>query len=557
MIANSIVLRRSLIVLFLFLSILLAGFFIKQVSAQVSGNSILRMITQQKDLAGSANTAPILVQDAPGGDFEISTKVTMSPSASSQQSGIILYADDNNYIRVSYGFFEAKGFQIAKEINGALESFQLITDIPTADSFYLKLVKLGQTYTGYYSTDNSIWIWIGEYTNISTSFTQMGLTAYNGAGGTGSEIASDFDFFHVNPLDEADKAIQPGDLLVGYGSRYIAQMRNGVVVGYLDSGYANDRYTDSQGIVLHPDGHIYATRDYSVESGSPLGISGTQHQIIQKFNRNGKLVSEIVHESRSWSNGGRVVETGARQEFGSIDVDRDGNLIVGMRYSADELSGEQTVYLVRKYSTSGVLLEEYISQVIKGYHNPTGGSQISTTRIQGLAVNREENAAYYVYMNHRTPGNFRYVFRLDLASSSVTPWFDVWGEAGNQTSHLTRRSNGEIWVSMYGVFSEENPPDTGSVPHVARISPSASLLHVYKGLMNSEAMWDWPYTSINALAVDGDDKHFWVSNINQNVDSRDQLSYVDIASGAEVRVTVPVKQSLGSGYVLSLYVVPR
>lgn len=119
----------------------------------------LRIVTQRKDIFEATNTAPVLLQTSPAGDFEISTKLTMSPTVNYQQAGLVIYGDDDNYVRLTYGYWDGLRFEFGKEINAVMNSHW--AGAPTGNTFYLKIVKLGNNYIGYYSQDNSSWVKIG------------------------------------------------------------------------------------------------------------------------------------------------------------------------------------------------------------------------------------------------------------------------------------------------------------------------------------------------------------------------------------------------------------
>ena len=155
----------------------------------------LRIITQRKDIWQSHNSAPLLLQPAPMGDFDIITKVTMSPTANYQQGGLVMYENDDNYIRLTYAYISGRKFEFGKEVGGVFQKFQV--PAPTDDSFYLRIVKSGQDFLGYYRQSGGDWVLIGEHSNVNISVSQIGLSAFNAQYVTHIEIPADFDFFRV------------------------------------------------------------------------------------------------------------------------------------------------------------------------------------------------------------------------------------------------------------------------------------------------------------------------------------------------------------------------
>ncbi len=80
------------------------------------------------DIYQATNTTPnIVLQDLPGGAFEVTTKVTLNATKGYQQGGLIIYGDDNNYLKLVYsgrstaaaGSKAANVIQFAKEVNAA------------------------------------------------------------------------------------------------------------------------------------------------------------------------------------------------------------------------------------------------------------------------------------------------------------------------------------------------------------------------------------------------------------------------------------------------------
>ena len=66
----------------------------------VSGGA-LRLPTASGDLYGTRNDATNLVlQPAPSGAWQATTKVTVPVTADYQQAGLLIYGDDDNYAKV-------------------------------------------------------------------------------------------------------------------------------------------------------------------------------------------------------------------------------------------------------------------------------------------------------------------------------------------------------------------------------------------------------------------------------------------------------------------------
>ena len=74
--------------------------------------------------ANGTDTPNIVLQHLPGGAFEVTTKVTLPARRQYQQAGLIVYGDDNNYLkmviqgRTGQPDAAARVFQFAKEVAG-------------------------------------------------------------------------------------------------------------------------------------------------------------------------------------------------------------------------------------------------------------------------------------------------------------------------------------------------------------------------------------------------------------------------------------------------------
>ncbi|RTE06346.1 DUF1349 domain-containing protein, partial [Paenibacillus whitsoniae] len=162
----------------------------------------LRITATNGDLwFANNNENNILLRKAPYGDFTLTTKLTFSPTANYQSAGLIVYGDDDNYIKVDRIYNGGNKFRIAKEVAGT-GTQQTQTDT-LGGTVYLKLVKAGTTYTGYYSSDNVNWSQINTFTGVSLTNPRIGLRAQRSGGG--GAINADFDYFDVTETNTSDR----------------------------------------------------------------------------------------------------------------------------------------------------------------------------------------------------------------------------------------------------------------------------------------------------------------------------------------------------------------
>jgi beta-glucosidase len=152
--------------------------------AQAGGSYI---IAPQPGNLDNHTARNLLLQPALG-NWTIESKVTFSsaPLAPGQQAGIIAYQDDNNYLK--FGWENVGGTaQITlttdDNLSGAPVS-QVLATLPTAgrigNTVWLRIVKAGQRYTAYYSTDGSKFV---PFYNVGANSTNVKVGMFGFGGG--------------------------------------------------------------------------------------------------------------------------------------------------------------------------------------------------------------------------------------------------------------------------------------------------------------------------------------------------------------------------------------
>ena len=148
---------------------------------------------------GSTDAKNILLQNAPG-DWTIETKLECSvrPHAAYQQGGIIAYQDMNNYIKLDWEATSSSNtiIQVCREVNGSASSNNVNGSVvDSSNTLWLRIVKSGNTYTAFYSTDGTNFAQVGSTYTLSFSNVQAGLISINGSG-TNTDMDVKFDYFH-------------------------------------------------------------------------------------------------------------------------------------------------------------------------------------------------------------------------------------------------------------------------------------------------------------------------------------------------------------------------
>ncbi|MEU4192129.1 ThuA domain-containing protein [Kribbella sp. NPDC026611] len=162
----------------------------------------LEIDTSKGDIYGGTATNPrnLMLQPAPDGDWTIETKVDASTfNEAFQQAGLMVYADDANYVKLDYlttnapGTPVARGIELRSEIADAVQSPQPNAPSPVQGVWYLRLAKSGSTFTGSYSADGLSWTALPPVTNTALGNAKFGIYAF-GVDQTASKTAK-FDYF--------------------------------------------------------------------------------------------------------------------------------------------------------------------------------------------------------------------------------------------------------------------------------------------------------------------------------------------------------------------------
>ena len=143
----------------------------------------------------------LLLRQAPGGNFQIETKVTFSPKADFQFAGLIVYESPPNIIQAGRAFCDlpdvcvGDGLYVDYYNNGNFVTPNFAAAYTNSDA-YLRLVRQGDTYTFQSSPNGSEWILRGGTVSTMNPL-QIGLVAGQN---TVDLIPALFDYFEVRSL---------------------------------------------------------------------------------------------------------------------------------------------------------------------------------------------------------------------------------------------------------------------------------------------------------------------------------------------------------------------
>ncbi len=151
----------------------------------------LRIVTQTGGIFESTEKQKnLLLTPAPEGDFRIVTKCTIDPTENFQYAGLMVYQGRDRYVQVNRAFTDGNSFNFDVETGGTPINHRVPA---SATTFYLRITKQGDTYTGDYGLDGQSWTTIGQGT-VSLAGSKVGICAANNLPGK-PHIPADFDFF--------------------------------------------------------------------------------------------------------------------------------------------------------------------------------------------------------------------------------------------------------------------------------------------------------------------------------------------------------------------------
>ncbi|WP_433869094.1 family 43 glycosylhydrolase [Saccharopolyspora sp. CA-218241] len=155
------------------------------------------------------NTAPVLLRDAPAGDFIVETKLSFDGTRPAQQAGLVLYDGDDRYFKLTHSVLPvtAGDGAVFRQTEFAKEGERPTTTPPTpvfygpmfggppATQTWLRLAYHANPATGAHdvraasSTDGVHWTWAGTWSMPRRGPLKIGLVSLNAPGAT-----AEFDY---------------------------------------------------------------------------------------------------------------------------------------------------------------------------------------------------------------------------------------------------------------------------------------------------------------------------------------------------------------------------
>ena len=143
------------------------------------------------------------------GDFVATTCIeSFSPETHWQQAGLIVYDDDDNYLKwdLEWDRNSPAGVSIVflQETDGRSDYSATMPEADT-EKFWLRLIKRGHAYQYSFSTDGEKFTVAGEESWRDGAPKRIGIYAKNGGNPDASDVDAVFDFFEVRSLTDAEK----------------------------------------------------------------------------------------------------------------------------------------------------------------------------------------------------------------------------------------------------------------------------------------------------------------------------------------------------------------
>lgn len=193
----------------------------------------MRIVGQAGDLPASPGAYNILLETPPSGDFEIDTVVAFSPNSNFEQAGLVVYQSDTLLLKLVRLYVNGdQDVDFALSNGTYVESFASCAYTTT----YLKIVKAGSQWSGYFSGNGIDWALITTHDSGSMAGLSVGLVAFNGPGNNAT-INADFDSFRLyRNVSPTPSPTYPA-MTTAQGDMVIAQLTDVQLTSFLSAGF--------------------------------------------------------------------------------------------------------------------------------------------------------------------------------------------------------------------------------------------------------------------------------------------------------------------------------
>ena len=169
----------------------------------VSGSALNITMMPNTDFWAGANDATLFSIAAPAGDMEVQVKQSGALTQGGASTGIVAYRNDANYVANYHERFSGgcncEVVEMTREVSDSPTS-TIVT--VSSNPIYLRLNKIGNDYTGFYSTNSGVSYTQYGTANTTFSLTRVGVTAFRSW--TGSVNSVSLTNFRVRRLVAAE-----------------------------------------------------------------------------------------------------------------------------------------------------------------------------------------------------------------------------------------------------------------------------------------------------------------------------------------------------------------
>ena len=165
-------------------------------------NGIVTIPAQAGDLYTTSNTAKnVVLRTAPTGAWTMTAKINHKGLVQYQQGGIIVYGDDDNYVKLdrtatnTAANANTEFFEFVEEAAGTARNAtadhtgNLAATYP--QDFYVRMVWDGTSLTGFHSPDGSTWTAVGRASTAMPANPKVGFFALSNAAATVVDVKFD------------------------------------------------------------------------------------------------------------------------------------------------------------------------------------------------------------------------------------------------------------------------------------------------------------------------------------------------------------------------------
>ncbi|UCC76049.1 MAG: hypothetical protein JSW37_11095, partial [Anaerolineales bacterium] len=148
--------------------------------------------------SGPVGEKNLLLWNPPPGDLTIETRVEFRPTRNYQIAGVVLFEDAWNYLLLGRAYCDSppptcagNAIYFDRVEGGDLVGGAFTTATTEQGEAYLRVVREGTTYSGYYSGDGNQWVLIGQH-NPGHTLRLSGIGIATGQDLGGADLYADF-----------------------------------------------------------------------------------------------------------------------------------------------------------------------------------------------------------------------------------------------------------------------------------------------------------------------------------------------------------------------------